>query len=110
VQINNTHPLQPIKHNNKPTLTFKEFLMSSRTSFIVFTLDSEFKPIYLNYSLTLKSSSYTTITNLLYSVFAIKRQRIKDAFNTKNKGAKNYSVLRIVTGPKKALKRVKKAI
>jgi hypothetical protein len=46
--------------------------MSSKTSPIVFTLDFEFKPIYLNYSLTLRSSSYITITNLLYSVFIIK--------------------------------------
>jgi hypothetical protein len=71
--VNDIHPLQPIEYNNKPTLTFKEFLMSSRISPIVFTLDFEFKPIYFNYSLTLRSSSYTTVTNLLYSIFAIKR-------------------------------------
>jgi hypothetical protein len=46
--------------------------MSFRTSPIVFTLDFKSKPIYLNYSLTLRSSSYIIITNLLYSVFATK--------------------------------------
>jgi hypothetical protein len=65
---------------------------------------------YLSHSLTLRTSSYTTATNPSYSVFTAKRRRIKDAFNNKNKGAEDRSVPHTETGPKKAPKRVKKAI
>jgi len=108
--MNDTYPLKLIEYNNESTLTFKEFLMSDKTSLIMFTLDSESESTYFNYSLTLRSSNYTTVTDLSYSVFTAKRQYIKDAFDTENKRAENRFVLRTRTGFKKALKRVKKAI